>query len=121
MWPVILEYLFSVFWSYDMVGILALSFLGMVVHVPNWLYVAGPVPTWFGAILGSTCIVQFILSILIDRRYEDRIGRQFFWIIWYPLVYWIIGMLTTVVGVPKALLKRTGTRAVWESPDRGIR
>ena len=64
---------------------------------------------------------QFLFSILIDRRYEGRIGRQFFWIIWYPLVYWIIGMLTTVVAVPKALFKRTGTRAVWESPDRGIR
>ena len=121
MWPLILEYLLSVIWSYDMACILALGLTGMVIHVPRWLHVAGPVPTWFGAILGTTCIVQFLLSILIDRRYEDRIGRQFLWIIWYPLVYWVIGMLTTVVGVPKALFKRTGTRAVWDSPDRGIR
>jgi biofilm PGA synthesis N-glycosyltransferase PgaC len=121
MWPVIFEYLLSVFWSYDMLGILVLSFLGTVVPLPPWLYVAGPIPTWFGAILGTTCIVQFLFSILIDRRYEDRIGRQFIWIIWYPLVYWILGMLTTVVGVPKALFKRKGTRAVWDSPDRGIR
>jgi biofilm PGA synthesis N-glycosyltransferase PgaC len=121
MWPVIVEYLLSVAWSYDMLGILVLSLLGTMIPLPHWLHVAGPIPTWFGAVLGATCIAQFLFSILIDRRYEGRIGRQFIWIIWYPLVYWIIGMLTTVVAVPKALFKRTGTRAVWESPDRGIR
>jgi biofilm PGA synthesis N-glycosyltransferase PgaC len=121
MWPMILEYLFSVAWSYNMVGILALSFLGTVIPMPRWLYIPGPLPTWFGAILGTTCIIQFLFSIVIDRRYEGRIGRQFFWIIWYPLAYWMLGMFTTVVALPKALLKRRGTRAVWESPDRGIR
>lgn len=120
MWPVIFEYLLSVIWSYDMVGILVFGFLGLVVPLPSWLRIPNPLPTWFGAILGTTCIIQFLFSIIIDRRYEGRIGRQFVWIIWYPLVYWLIGMLTTVVAVPKALTKRRGTRAVWESPDRGI-
>lgn len=120
MWPVIIEYLLSVAWSYDMLGILVLSLLGTIIPLPPWLHVAGPIPTWFGAVLGTTCIAQFLFSILIDRRYEGKIGRQFVWIIWYPLVYWVIGMMTTVVAVPKALSKRTGTRAVWESPDRGV-
>jgi poly-beta-1,6-N-acetyl-D-glucosamine synthase len=120
MWPLILEYMSSVLWSYDILAILVLGLLGTVVPLPSWLYVASPVPTWFGAILGTTCIMQFLFSILVDRRYEGRIGRQFIWIIWYPLVYWMIGMLTTVVAVPKAIMKRRGTRAVWESPDRGI-
>jgi biofilm PGA synthesis N-glycosyltransferase PgaC len=120
MWPVILEYFLSVIWSYDMVWILVFGFLGLVVPLPSWLRVPSPLPNWFGAILGTTCIVQFLFSIVIDRRYEGKIGRQFVWIIWYPLVYWLIGMLTTVVAFPKALTKKRGTRAVWESPDRGI-
>jgi biofilm PGA synthesis N-glycosyltransferase PgaC len=77
-------------------------------------------PGWYGVILSALCIVQFVVSLVIDRRYEEQIGRQFFWIIWYPLVFWMIGMMTTVVALPKVLAKGTRTRAVWESPDRGI-
>jgi len=41
--------------------------------------------------------------------------------IWYPLTYWLLSTATTVAALPKALLKRKGTRAVWVSPDRGVR
>jgi biofilm PGA synthesis N-glycosyltransferase PgaC len=121
MWPVIVEYLSSAIWSYVMLVVLVVGLIGTVVRLPAWLSMPGPFPTWYGAMLGATCIVQFSISILIDRRYEDKIGRQFFWIIWYPLAFWLLGMLTTVVGLPKAFSKKIGTRAVWESPDRGIR
>ncbi len=121
MWPVLFEYVLSAFWAYVMVVVLAFGLIGLVVPLPSWMHVPGPFPTWYGAILGSTCIFQFMISMVIDRRYEERVGRQFFWIIWYPIAFWLLGMLTTVVAVPKALMKRSGTRAVWESPDRGIR
>jgi biofilm PGA synthesis N-glycosyltransferase PgaC len=121
MWPVLFEYILSVIWSYVMLVTMVLGIIGMCVPMPAWLRMPGPLPTWYGAILGATCIFQFFISMNIDRRYEERVGRKFFWIIWYPLAYWLLGMLTTVVAVPKALSKKTGTRAVWESPDRGIR
>jgi biofilm PGA synthesis N-glycosyltransferase PgaC len=121
MWPVLVEYFLSVIWSYVMLVVFVFGIVGLVVPLPAWLLVPGPFPTWYGAILGTTCIFQFTISMIIDRRYEERVGRQFFWIIWYPFAYWLLGMLTTVVAVPKSLTKRTGTRAVWESPDRGIR
>ncbi len=54
-------------------------------------------------------------------RYETRIGRNYYWMIWYPIVYWMINTLTTVVAFPKALIKRRGVRAIWVSPDRGLR
>jgi len=72
-------------------------------------------------ILGATCLAQFALSMAIDRRYEPGVGRNFYWMIWYPIAYWLLSMLTSVMALPKALLKRRGTRAVWVSPDRGIR
>jgi hypothetical protein len=78
----------------------------------------GPLPGWYGVILSALCIVQFTASMVIDSRYEEQMGRQFFWIIWYPLTFWMIGMVTTVVAVPKVLAQGTRNRAVWESPDR---
>ena len=121
MWPVLIEYILSVIWSYTILVVLVFGIVGLVVPLPPWLRMSGPLPTWYGAMLGTTCILQFLISMVIDRRYEQRLGRQFFWIIWYPLAYWLLGMLTTVVALPTALRKRRGTRAVWESPDRGIR
>ena len=121
MWPVMVEYISSAIWSYVMLVVLVFGLIGTMVPLPTWLSMPGPFPTWYGAMLGATCIVQFSISMLIDRRYEEQIGRLFFWIIWYPLAFWLLGMLTTVVGVPKAFSKKIGTRAVWESPDRGIR
>ncbi len=41
--------------------------------------------------------------------------------IWYPLVYWMLHSATTIVSVPRALAKKRGQRAVWVSPDRGVR
>jgi biofilm PGA synthesis N-glycosyltransferase PgaC len=78
-------------------------------------------PRWNGVILGCTCLVQFGVSMMMDSRYEKGLWRDYFWVIWYPLAFWMLSMATTVVAVPKALLKRRGARAVWVSPDRGLR
>jgi biofilm PGA synthesis N-glycosyltransferase PgaC len=40
--------------------------------------------------------------------------------IWYPLVYWLNNVITTVFGFLKALAKEQGQRAVWVTLDRGI-
>ncbi|HKB84277.1 MAG TPA: poly-beta-1,6 N-acetyl-D-glucosamine synthase, partial [Burkholderiales bacterium] len=44
----------------------------------------------------------------------------YFWMIWYPVAFWVINVFTTVVATPRVLMRRTGKRATWRSPDRGI-
>ena len=121
MWPVALEYMLSLAWAYVMLTIFTLWTLGLFVTLPPPLRIATLLPQWHGVILGVVCLLQFGVSTLIDRRYETRVGRNYYWMIWYPLTYWLLSTATTVVALPKALLKRKGTRAVWVSPDRGIR
>jgi biofilm PGA synthesis N-glycosyltransferase PgaC len=41
-----------------------------------------------------------------------------FWAIWYPAIYWLLSAATTVVAVPKGMLKKRKTHAVWTSPTR---
>jgi biofilm PGA synthesis N-glycosyltransferase PgaC len=79
-------------------------------------------PQWHGVVLGITCLCQFLVSLWIDRQYE-RTGflGNYFWVIWYPLLYWILSMLTSVVALPKTLFRLRRKRARWTSPDRGIR
>ena len=71
--------------------------------------------------LGTTCLLQFAVSLVIDSRYETRLGRTYYWIVWYPMVYWIIQVMTSVTALPRAVFRRRERRAIWVSPDRGVR
>jgi poly-beta-1,6-N-acetyl-D-glucosamine synthase len=121
MWMVAAEYLISLVWSYVMATMVALWILGHIITLPAALHVPTFLPQWNGVVLGIVCMLQFLISLLIDRRYEKRIGRNYYWMIWYPIAYWMLTTATSVVALPKAMLKRRGTRAVWTSPDRGVR
>lgn len=121
MWGVMAEYVLSVLWAYVMLAIIVLWLLGLVVALPPELTVGGLVPRWHGVILALVCLLQFAISLIIDRRYEARIGRNYYWMIWYPVAYWMLSLMTTLVALPKTLIKRRGQMAVWTSPDRGYR
>lgn len=121
MWGVIIEYFLSVLWAYTMLLIFTLWALGLFVDLPTDLQVKSILPSWHGVILALVCLLQFAISLIIDRRYEAKVGRNYYWMIWYPMAYWILNMLTTVAAVPLTLIKQRGQRATWTSPDRGVR
>ena len=121
MWPVAIESMISVLWAYVMFGIIVLYLYGLFFPLPGEWAIQSFIPQWYGVILGITCLIQFFVSLMIDSRYDrGRMLRNYFWVIWYPLFFWLLTMMTTVVAVPKTLLK-TQKRARWVSPDRGFR
>ncbi|WP_368565037.1 poly-beta-1,6-N-acetyl-D-glucosamine synthase [Pseudoxanthomonas sp. UTMC 1351] len=121
MWGVLAEYLLSVLWAYTMLLIIVLWALGKFIELPPALYIHTILPSWHGVILALVCMLQFASSFVIDRRYETQVGRNYFWMIWYPMAFWLLSLFTTVAAVPKTLFKKRGKRATWVSPDRGIR
>lgn len=121
MWMVYLEYLTSVVWAYLMVATILLFILGLFIDLPPFLQVQTLLPAWSGVVLGITCMLQFAVALLIDSRFERGIGKVYYWMIWYPVVYWLLNVFTAVVAAPRAIRKRRGTRATWVSPDRGLR
>ncbi|HYK80531.1 MAG TPA: poly-beta-1,6-N-acetyl-D-glucosamine synthase [Micropepsaceae bacterium] len=122
MWPLLFEYCISVAWAFAFVLTVALWFIGKFAYLPPGMHVDTIFPPAFtGLVLGTTCLLQFAASVIIESRYEPRLWRQIVWTIWYPTAYWAIIAATSVVGFPKALAKRRSLRAAWVSPDRGIR
>ncbi len=121
MWGVLLEYALSVAWAYVMAFIIVLWALGKFVAMPAELTVDTLLPRWHGMVLTLVCMLQFALSLLIDRRYEPRIGRNYYWMVWYPAAYWLLSLFTTVVALPRTLLGSRNQRATWKTTDRGIR
>lgn len=137
-WPIYVEYALGVIWALSLTGIVAiwvilsiaksicsLSFVALycapvfaigqtIPDITNPLY-----PKWYGTVLCLTCLLVFMVSFVIDRKYEKGIMRYYFWVVWYPLVYWIIIAITTIKAIYNVLIKKTRS-ATWKSPDRGL-
>lgn len=114
----LIEFCLSTIWSYT-IAILGVSLLlGQILDMPPLPDVRAWLPSWGGALIGATCLLQFAVSLAIDSRYERGLGRYYYWIIWYPIAFWLINVLTSLVALPRALFGRR-RRAIWTSPDRG--
>lgn len=78
-------------------------------------------PQWWGTVLALTYLLQVVVSVAVDTRFEKRIARLLCWVIWYALVFWLLQTFTTVLGLPRALTRSNEMRGTWVSPDRGVR
>ena len=119
MWPVLLEYVLSVSWAYSMLLLALLWVAGMLFELPPQFRVESFLSGWNGVVVGTTCLLQVGVSLALDSRYDAGEVRGFFWMIWYPIAYWMLNLVTTIVAVPRALLRHTEKRALWNSPERG--
>lgn len=121
MWGIYVEYITSITWSYTMLILVGLWFVGLFVTLPFDAPVISWVPQWPGVILGVTCLLQFGVSMYIDRRYDYGTFRSYFSTIWYPLFYWTLNWIVSIVAFPQAVFcRRPGKRGRWLTTDRGI-
>lgn len=122
LWPLMIEYSLSIAWAFALALSIVLWLAGQIVALPPNVQVSTLLPPSFtGMVLAMVCLLQFVVSILIDRRYEAGLSRSLYWIIWYPFAYWIINLFTTLFSFPKVMLRIRRQRARWSSPDRGIK
>ncbi len=40
-----------------------------------------------GILLCTLCLLQFIVSLVIENRYEHNLASSLFWIIWFPVIF----------------------------------
>jgi len=120
MWFVYGEYVVGIVWACSIFIVSVLAVLNLLFPMPGFLYIAPVFYGWNGVLLGLTCMLQIAVSMTIDSKYDVKLWGGYFWMIWYPLVYWIINMLTIVVAIPKTLMRKKTQHAIWVSPDRGL-
>jgi biofilm PGA synthesis N-glycosyltransferase PgaC len=120
--PVYINYAASVLWAYTMLFTLSAGLLeALGLAPPSVLPGFGFVPELWGLTLSITYLAQALVSHLVERRYEPDMLRSLYWMIWYPLAFWMISTATTVVAFPRAVLRPRKERTTWVSPDRGLR
>ncbi|CAM6199712.1 MULTISPECIES: poly-beta-1,6-N-acetyl-D-glucosamine synthase [Enterobacter] len=120
MWPLFMEYCATTAWAFTCL-VSGLVILAEVIQngSTGGLSISS-VSENAGVLLCSLCLVQFLVSILIEYRYEHNVVATLFWIIWYPIIFWLISLFTTLVAFTVVMLNPRSTRARWVSPDRGI-
>ena len=122
LWPLLLEMSLTLIWSYLMLFMVILWILSWLLPAVGFPDVSSPfLPYGTGIFIGATCLFQFAISMWMDSRYEKGLAKNYFWMIWYPFLFWVITVSATIVAMPKVLLRNDHKRARWVSPDRGVR
>lgn len=121
MLPILIEYLLSLIWAHCVLLTLFFNLLELLSGLTMETGVEGIIPSYWAVLLGMTFLLQSLVSMFLERRYEPRMFQYYFWMIWYPLAYWLIMAITAVLGFYKSIFKGREKLAIWVSPDRGIR
>ncbi len=122
LWPIYIESLTSMIWAYCFWIYTTFILFQLIFPVP-WIENPPSLypPRGAAIILSSTCLFLFTTGLVVDSKYEKKFIRYVFWVIWYPVIYWIITSLTVVYTSPGVLFGKKKERAVWTNSDRGLK
>jgi biofilm PGA synthesis N-glycosyltransferase PgaC len=113
LWPVFGEAVLSVAWAYTAVGMIAFWTLSYVVGLKP--LGANPVPNFWGMVIATVALVQLAVGVWLDRHYNRSVGKFYLWAAMYPLFYWILMLVITVIATPGALFGRRGRTSHWKT------
>jgi biofilm PGA synthesis N-glycosyltransferase PgaC len=136
LWPIYAEYFLSTAWAHLFVFVFLFLSVDCLSDCVRGLYSAPAlsdgsrtaaqhlVPGWActRSILGVLCLGQFLVSLVVDSQYEQKMSmiKVYFWVVWYPVIYWLINTFACIAAVYKLSTRRSRISAAWKSPDRGI-
>lgn len=119
MWLVYLICTFSIIWAFTFFLCVILFVISSLLDVEIALAAYGDVfHLWKTSFLILASMFQFLVSILLDLKYDKTLWRTYIFIIWYPVFYWLIYCAACVVAAPKALFSKLDKTATWVSPER---
>ncbi len=115
MYPVYFEQVLSLIW-------IVLWLLLTVTEIFKLCYNIGSYMPylWKSQFLAVICMVQFVVALCLERRYDKGIFKYMISAAWYPVIYWIVNGLVALMALPGTLFKKKDSLATWKSPDRGI-
>ena len=64
---------------------------------------ASPIPNFWGMLIATVCLLQLFVGVMLDRVYDERLPRYYIVAPFYPLIYWILMAVITVVSAPAGL------------------
>ncbi len=120
-WGIFIEYIAGVIWSYTLLLLIGISIVKLLFNFPTTSTEPFFSSPYTGLVLGLTCLLQFAVCFFMDRKYSGNSFRIYLEIIWYPLFYWLLNWIVSLIAFPKAMFFSNGKkRGRWHTTDRGI-
>ncbi|MFY9288970.1 MAG: poly-beta-1,6-N-acetyl-D-glucosamine synthase [Alphaproteobacteria bacterium] len=121
-WMLVLDFCFSSTWALTYAMSVILWWIGKYYVLPPDLNVPTiwP-PAFWGLVLATVSLLQFVTALVIESRYDHKLLRAMGWTIWYPLFFWLLSLVTTIAAIPKAFFTPPRQRATWQTTDRGFK
>ncbi|MDI6860435.1 MAG: glycosyltransferase [Caldisericia bacterium] len=114
-----IEFVLAYIWS---ILFIVFSFLWILSKL--FLYkgfTISPIPTWYGAFISLVCLVQFFVSSLLDKKYDKGIFKYYFFVVWYPIIYWTLNPILVFITLKEGLFGILEGKGIWHPPDRKIK
>ena len=114
LWPVVVESYLSILWSYCFIVFTTLWAVSYAVGYPP--IGASPIPNYWGMLIGTMCLLQLLVGVLLDKRYDRRLPWYYVVAVLYPLIYWMLMAVVTFVSTPVGFFRSTkaGTPERWK-------
>jgi len=113
-WPVYIEATISLLWWHLLLLLFAvLVFVAAARAVSTVDFT--PLPWGWTAIVLTAAILQLTVGIMLDRHYDRSATSALPIVPWYPIVYWfIVGLPSVIVTIPTLLRRRDkGSNVRW--------
>jgi len=69
--------------------------------------------------IATLCLLQLTTGVLIDKRYDRGVLRFLPYAVWYPIVYWALLALTTVLAMPYLFRRPQAESVRWQTARTG--
>jgi biofilm PGA synthesis N-glycosyltransferase PgaC len=78
-----------------------------------------PIPNFWGMLVATMCLLQLAMGVVLDNPYDRGLKKYFFVAVFYPLIYWILMAVITVMTAPMGLsVNRQKRRVTLWKPVR---
>lgn len=115
MLPILIEQIMSTLWIILWLLLTLVEIFKLCYHSDSYMPYL-----WKSQFLSFICIGQFLVAMLLERKYDKEMMRNYAVAAWYPLIYWIVNGLVSLFALPSTIKSRNKKLATWNSPDRGI-
>ena len=117
MWPVFIESVLSILWALCFVVLTILWTASYAIGLPP--VGASPIPNLWGMAIASICLLQLLTGAIVDRRYDRGILRCLPYAVWYPLLYWAVLAVATVLSLPYLFRRPVRSPVRWTTAREG--
>lgn len=116
MWPVFIESGLSILWAHCFVILVTLWTISYAWGYPP--IGAHPVPNIWGMLIATFALTQLFAGTWMDRRYDPDVMRYYPYAVFYPMIYWVMMALTTVIATPQLFRRPLRAATVWNTRRR---